>query len=184
MRVVGGSLRGRRIAVAKGLGTRPTSERAREAIFDILQGVVEGSAVLDLFAGSGAMAIEALSRGARRAVLVETDPSACAAIALNIESLDLVDRAVLVRGDVGRFLSDKPPTGAFDLLFADPPYRIGAASAEEVMASAGEGGWLAAGARIVWEHHAKHPPDTPLGMRLVDRRRYGDTGVSFFAKGE
>ena len=131
MRVVGGSARGRRLQAPAGTGTRPTSDRVRESIFNMLfslssasggeEGEIEGAAVLDLFAGTGAMGIEALSRGAARAVFIESDAAAVAAIRANLASTGL-GPAEVVRGEVLTRLAGEP---AHDIAFCDPPYRFG-----------------------------------------------------------
>jgi 16S rRNA (guanine966-N2)-methyltransferase len=121
VRVVAGSAGGRRLTVPPGVTTRPTADRVREATFNALGslGVVEGAIVLDLFAGSGAMGIEALSRGAASATFVDTDPRAVAAVRANLEVTGLADRATVVRADVARFLAG---AGHVDLAVLDPPY--------------------------------------------------------------
>lgn len=126
MRVVAGSARGRRLVAPPGRDVRPTADRVREAVFNALHslGAVEGARVLDLFAGSGALAIEALSRGARQAVLVERDPRARAAIEQNLAGTGLGAQAEVVSGDAESYLARA--TGTFDLVLADPPYAYGA----------------------------------------------------------
>ena len=121
MRVVAGSARGRRLAVPPGAATRPTADRVREATFNALGslGVVEGATVLDLFAGSGAMGIEALSRGAAWATFVDRDPRALAVVRANLEETGLARRATVARADAGRWLAG---AGRFDLAVLDPPY--------------------------------------------------------------
>jgi 16S rRNA (guanine966-N2)-methyltransferase len=121
VRVVAGSARGRRLRTPAGAATRPTADRVREATFNALGslGVVEGATVLDLFAGSGAMGIEALSRGAAAASFVDRDPAALAAVRANLDATGLVDRATVVRADAGRWLAG---AGRFDLAVLDPPY--------------------------------------------------------------
>ena len=124
MRVVGGSLGGRRLETPRPDAVRPTSDRAREAIFNMLMSLKlpEGATVLDLFAGSGALSIEALSRGAAHATLVDCDGSACRTITTNLTALGIAERATVVRSDVARYLvAEGDPV---DLAFADPPYRF------------------------------------------------------------
>jgi 16S rRNA (guanine966-N2)-methyltransferase len=198
MRVIAGELRGRRFAAPKGMATRPTSDRVREAVFSILRARFaaqapvprEGSAgarVLDLFAGSGAMAIEALSRGAASAVLVESSGPVCALIEANLAALGLSERASVICAPVERYLgagpptaSNKPSTGPFDLIFADPPYRIGTVSATRMLADAARQGWMSPGALVVLEHSARDLPEGEAGLELVSTRRYGDTQISIF----
>ena len=124
MRVVAGSARGRRLTTPAGQGVRPTADRVREATFNALGslGVVEGATVLDLFAGSGAMGIEALSRGAASATFVDRDPRALAAVRANLEATGLAARAEVVRADAERWLEG---AGRFDLAVLDPPYATG-----------------------------------------------------------
>jgi 16S rRNA (guanine966-N2)-methyltransferase len=129
MRVIGGELRGRRLESPPGDTARPTSDRVREAVFNILTslGAVDGSTVLDLFAGTGALGIEALSRGATHATFVERDPKLLAPLRRNLDSLGLDDDATVVTGDAGRYARDAVSTGQrFDLAFLDPPYAFDA----------------------------------------------------------
>lgn len=122
MRVVGGTARGRKLTAPAGRSTRPTSDQVKEAIFNVLGSRIdlEDTAVVDLFAGSGALGIEAISRGAARATFVESDPKAVAVIEANLASLGFAPRARVIRADVMRWLAGRP--GAFDVAFADPPY--------------------------------------------------------------
>lgn len=173
MRVVSGSLGGRRLAVPPGQGTRPTSDRVREALFSML-GDVGGARVLDLFAGSGALAIEALSRGAASAVLVERDRRAADVIERNLQDLGLAaGDAVLVRAPADAAIRAARERGdAYDLVFLDPPYRLapdlGPRLAEALAPL------LAPGARVVSESDHRAPLDLP-GLRVTHDRRYGDT---------
>src|SRR2546421_4316139 len=144
LRITGGDLGGRRIRVPRGARLRPTTERVREAIFSMLGGI-DGSRVLDLFCGSGALAIEAISRGAAEATLVDTRPGTARR---NVESLGLEDRARTVRSDATRFLR-KAEAGSFDLVICDPPYRLAdrlAADLDPLIRRA-----LAKGGRVVVE---------------------------------
>lgn len=167
LRVSGGELRGRRIAApGRGERTRPTSERVREAVFSIL-GDVDGARVLDLFAGTGALAFEALSRGATEAVLVDTRPRLARA---NAEALDLGDRAQTVRADAARFLR-RPPESPFDLILCDPPYDFpdrGWERLAPLLAPA-----LAPEGRLMLETAAGRA--LALDLPLLRERRYGDT---------
>jgi len=169
MRVVAGEFRGRRLRAPRGMRTRPTADRVREALFSMI-GDVGGARVLDLYAGSGALGIEALSRGAASAVFVERDPRAAATIAANLRSLGL-DEPVR-RQDALRFLAHAE--GAFDLVFCDPPYdsvpRVAGPLAERLPAL------LAEGARIVTESDKRTPLELPFPL-LVDRT-YGDTRIA------
>jgi 16S rRNA (guanine966-N2)-methyltransferase len=171
IRVTGGELKGRRLYVPK-TGIRPTTGRAREAIFSML-GSVEGARVLDLYSGSGALGIEALSRGAAQAVLVDTKP---AATRRNVDDLSLGENARVVRADAVRFLKRAEP-GSFDLVLCDPPYtladRLGADLVQLIP------GALAGGGRVMVETS----PDRPLalGLPLVTERAYGDTLIRIHA---
>lgn len=169
MRIVAGAWGGRRIAAPAGRDTRPTSDRVREALFSIL-GPLDGLRVLDLFAGSGALALEALSRGAARAVLVERDPAALRAIRANVEALGAP--AEIRRRDARAALGQAREAGeTYDLVFLDPPYRRAAALAAEladVLPAV-----LAPGARVVCESDRRAPLE--LGLPVRDERRYGDT---------
>jgi 16S rRNA (guanine966-N2)-methyltransferase len=172
VRVVAGEFRGRRLRAPRGMRTRPTADRVREAVFSML-GDVTGARVLDLYAGSGALGIEALSRGAASAVFVERDPRAVAAIRDNLRSLGL-DEPVR-RQDALRFLAG--PEGPFDLVFCDPPYdsvaRIAGPLSERLPAS------LAEGARMVTESDKRTPLELPFA--LLAERTYGDTRIAIHA---
>jgi len=172
MRVIAGRFGGRRLAAPAGEGTRPTADRVRESLFSIL-GPLDGARVLDLFAGTGALGIEALSRGAAHATFVERDRRALEALRRNLEPLGLEADAVrVVAGDARRHLRDAAARGeAYDLVLLDPPYgdagRLGPAL------SGGLPSLLTGGARIVSESDRRHP--LPLDLPLTDERRYGDT---------
>lgn len=178
MRVVGGRLGGRSLHAPKGRATRPTPERVREALFSIL-GSVEQARVLDLFAGSGALAIEALSRGAAAATLVDSSATAVAAIRRNLENLGL--SAEVQRRRALAFLQWASGAGRqYDLVFVDPPYRHASALAEELPQALV--GVLAGGARVVVES------DRRTALRLAplsvtDERRYGDTMIRIYVNG-
>lgn len=168
LRITGGELGGRRIHAPKGDKLRPTTERVREAVFSIL-GDVSGARVLDLFCGTGALAIEALSRGAAEATLVDTHP---AAARRNLESLELTGRAKAVRADAARFLRGAEEA-SYDLVLCDPPYRLAdrlAADLDPLIRRA-----LAAGGRVMIESSPKRPLD--LGLPLITDRTYGDTYI-------
>jgi 16S rRNA (guanine966-N2)-methyltransferase len=167
LRVTGGELGGRRIRVPAGAkGLRPTTERVREALFSIL-GDVSGARTLDLFCGSGALAIEALSRGAAEATLVDTDTRTARD---NLEALALGDRARTVRSDAARFLR-RAEAGSADLVLCDPPYRLAdrlAAELDPLIRRV-----LAPEGRVVMETSPDRP--LPLELPLLVERRYGDT---------
>ncbi len=170
MRVVAGQMRGRRLAAPPGRGTRPTSDRVREALFSIL-GPVEGAGVLDLFAGSGALGIESLSRGARHATFVDRDARAVAAIIRNLAALDL-DCATVHRRDALRFVS--AATGPWDIVFLDPPYDDAARWGEPL--SRALSAVLSDDARIVTESDTRSP--LVLDLPLEVDRVYGDTRIA------
>src|SRR4051812_11539212 len=170
MRVIAGAYKGRSLQAPRGRRTRPTADRVREALFSML-GPVDGLRVLDLFAGSGALAIEALSRGAAAAVLVERDPRALAAIERNLEATGAV--ATVRRRDVLAWLRAYREA-PFDLVFADPPYdaasRLAAALGEELPKVVSDG------ARIVIESDKRRPLE--LQLPLLRERTYGDTRIA------
>jgi 16S rRNA (guanine(966)-N(2))-methyltransferase RsmD len=169
VRVIAGSLRGRRLAAPAGRDTRPTSDRVRESLFAIL-GPLDGERVLDLFAGSGALGVEALSRGAGSALFCDSARPAIDAIRANLAALGL--EAQVVAGDARRVLRDAHARGAaYDLIFLDPPYRQAehwAAELSELVPAV-----LAPGGRVVTESDRRAPLE--LELPLVDERRYGDT---------
>jgi 16S rRNA (guanine966-N2)-methyltransferase len=169
VRVVAGEFKGRRLHAPRGARTRPTADRVREAIFSML-GDVSGARVLDLYAGSGALGIEALSRGAESAVFVERDPGALAALRRNLDAVGA--GAEVRRQDALRFLARGE--GTFDLVFCDPPYddafRVATRLAEALPALLGEN------ARIVTESDKRNPLVLPLP--LVVERAYGDTRIA------
>jgi 16S rRNA (guanine966-N2)-methyltransferase len=185
-------MRGRRLAAPKGEGTRPTSDRVREALMSSLinrlGSGLGGAAVLDLFAGSGALAFEALSRGASRAVLVERDRGALAAIAQNITDLGMADRVTVVAVDaLGSAATRRlPASGPFSLLFCDPPYRIDQARVATMLETLGRNGAVAQGAALAWEHSAGGAVPEPEGFAQERTYRYGDTAVTllrFYGEG-
>lgn len=170
MRVIAGALGGRPLTAPRGRGTRPTPERVREALFSILEDV-EGDRVLDLFAGSGALAIEALSRGASMAALVDSSAAAVAAIRANLDALGLV--AEVRRQTALAFLGTAATDARqYDLVFVDPPYRHATALGPQLAAALEP--LLAPGARVVAESDHRAPLELAPLPRL-DERRYGDT---------
>ncbi len=179
MRVVAGELKGQKLVAPRGWKVRPTSERVREAVFSTLGERVEGAMVLDLYCGTGALAIEALSRGAARATLVDRDTRPALG---NVERLGLADRAELDPGRRGGLARARrrPPDGAgYDLVFVDAPYRLADLVAEQLDTHLP--GVLAAGGRAVVESGARRP----LAIRSLERlrqRRYGAADVSIYAR--
>ena len=180
MRIVGGRLRGRGLAAPRSKEIRPTSDRLRESLFNILAhgyGLPEqGTRVLDLFAGTGALGLEAISRGAASATFVETSVEARGLIRTNIEALGLTGVARILRRDatdLGRAGTIAP----FDLVFCDPPY--GKVLAEAALASAASGGWLSPGALCVLEERADAAVEVPDGFALLDGREAGGSQLMF-----
>jgi 16S rRNA (guanine966-N2)-methyltransferase len=181
MRIVGGRFRGRLLAAPDDGRTRPTSDRVREAVFNILAHSAAGFSfedvrVLDLFAGTGALGIEGLSRGASYCLFVEEDAEARSLIRRNIEVFGLAGITKIYR----RGACDLGPAGhrgGFGLVFLDPPYGKGLG--ERALASAAAGGWLAAGAVIVLEERKGTAVDLPAGFTAFDNRTWGDTQVLF-----
>jgi 16S rRNA (guanine966-N2)-methyltransferase len=184
MRIVGGRLKGRALLTPSSRAIRPTSERLREAIFDILEhrfaGQIEGARVVDLFAGTGALAIEALSRGARFALFIDNGAEARALLRANVEALALGGVTRIWRADATR-LGSAPAGGPFALAFLDPPY--GQNLARTALASLIEGGWLEPNALCVVEEAAKAEIAAPVGLSLIDERVYGDTRIAIFQAG-
>lgn len=178
MRVIAGELKGQRLVAPRGWKVRPTSERVREAIFSAL-GEIGGARVLDLYCGTGALAIEALSRGAASAVLVDHDVRPALG---NVERLALRDRAELVRADVGRWLKaagEEPVMGGFDLIFVDAPYRLADRVAEELDTHLPR--LLVEGGRAVVESGARRPLRI-ASLEPLRQRRYGAADVSFYGR--
>ncbi len=177
MRVIAGELGGQQLVAPRGWKVRPTSDRAREAIFSVLGDRVEGARVLDLYCGTGALAIEALSRGAARATLVDRDTRAAVG---NVERLGLAERVELVRADVSRWL-EKREGGEekliFDLVFVDAPYRLADRVGQELDTQLP--GLLAEGGRAIVESGARRPLRVDSLPRLR-QRRYGAADVSIY----
>lgn len=185
MRIIGGRFKGTRLAApgAQGGGTahlRPTSDRVRESLFNLLTHGdypdIEDARVLDLFAGTGALGLEALSRGAARAVFIDDGPAARGLIRQNIETLGVIGQTKLWRRDatwLGPCRGDP-----FDLIFADPPYGKGLGLA--ALESARAGGWIAPGAVVVLEESAEGGIEAPEGVLEMDNRTYGDTRILIF----
>ena len=175
MRITGGELRGRRLATPprRSAAVRPTSDKVREAIFSIL-GDLEGFSVVDLYCGTGALGIEAISRGAARATLVDTDVSLARR---NVADLELEGRAAVMRSEVLRFLRRGRPI--FDVVFCDPPYRLAdrlEADLDRLIPRR-----LASGGSVIVESAARHPLE--LSLPLLVERRYGDTLVRMYGEG-
>jgi 16S rRNA (guanine966-N2)-methyltransferase len=184
LRIVAGRHRGRALSVPEGRAVRPTASRAREALFDILshakfteRDVFDGARVLDAFAGTGALGLEALSRGAAHASFMERDRDARKLLAANIETLGEVASASVLAADALH-----PPRAAIacDLIFMDPPYDEDVAAA--ALSALAKQGWIADGAVISLELPAKRPFTAPDGFVLLDERRYGKAKILFLAR--
>jgi 16S rRNA (guanine966-N2)-methyltransferase len=174
MRIVGGDLRGRTLRAAPGRSTRPTADRVRQSLFDQLGQRCDGLRVLDLYAGTGALSLEALSRGAAHATLVEQDAKAAQVIQRNAGELGCAGRCTLVREEVSRALPRL--SGPFDLVFSDPPYALRAA--QETLDALARLGLVSTQGRVVLERDRREPgPALPEGFELLGERRYGDTAV-------
>ena len=179
MRVISGQCKGKRLFSVRGLDLRPTSDRVREAIFDILQNQIEGRQVLDLFAGTGALGIEALSRGAGRAVFVEENPRSLTVLRKNIEECRVKDRAQVLAREVNTGIKILEAKGeSFQIIFLDPPYGQGFVlkTLEALAASS----IVSPDTLIVAEHAATDPVFPIPHLERIAARKYGGTLVSFF----
>ncbi len=185
MRIVGGRLGGRVLATPKSQNIRPTSDRLRESVFNILahgyQDPITGARVLDLFAGTGALGLEAMSRGAAFALFIDDGAEARALIRQNVEALGLGGVTRIFRRDATR-LGSVHPNEPFGLVFLDPPYRKGLA--EKSLSSLHDGGWLMPRALVVVEEAADAQFAAPQGFAESERRRYDDTELTFLRKNE
>jgi 16S rRNA (guanine966-N2)-methyltransferase len=181
VRVIAGDLRGQRLVAPRGWQVRPTSDRAREAIFSVLAEQVVDASVLDLYCGTGALAIEALSRGAAHATLVDRDTRAALG---NVEHLGLGERVELVRGDVSRWLasrSQNAEASVYDLVFIDAPYRLADRVGQELNTHLPR--LLSEGGRAIVESGARRPLQIESLPRLR-QRRYGAADVAFYGRGD
>jgi 16S rRNA (guanine(966)-N(2))-methyltransferase RsmD len=176
-RIVAGSLGGRRLAVPPGARTRPTSDRVREALFSALESLtdLDRARFVDLYAGSGAVGLEAYSRGAGHVLLVEADPRVARVARENIAALGAGGAVRLAVGPVGRVLAEGPDE-PYDIVFADPPYAVPDEEVTAMLAALVDGGWLAARAVVVVERSSRGgEPGWPRGVTPVRTRRYGET---------
>lgn len=183
MRITGGVYRSRPLRAPSGDGTRPTSDRVREALFAILAArrTLEGIRALDLYSGTGALALEALSRGAAWVTLVERSRPALAAMAANIAALRVAAHVRVVAGPVERSLGSILRDAPFDLVLADPPYALVTSGvAIRTLDSLVDGGALAANALLVLEHGKEDASPLIRGLSLADARRYGDTVIALY----
>ena len=182
MRIVSGRFRGRRLLAPVGETTRPTSDRVREAVFSSVASYagldLGGGVVFDAFAGSGALGLEALSRGCTHAVFAEQDKAALLTLNKNIAAFDVVSETRVISGDVFATAARSALPGApFTLLLLDPPYRLDAAKVAGLVGDLATNDLLADGAIVVWEHARGNEPPWPSGFGLVKRKRYGTTEV-------
>ena len=185
MRIVGGNFKGRALLGPISPATRPTSDRVRESLFNILaHGIegfeIEGTRVMDLFAGTGALGLEALSRGAKFCQFVEEDTEARGIIRNNADSLGVIGLCKIWRRDATD-LGNCAPQSPFDLAFIDPPYNQGLG--EKALASALSGQWLSPGAVVVLEEYGDVQVQPVAGLVLIDKRDYGDTQVLIYQFG-
>ncbi len=181
IRIGAGTLKGRKILVPAAPGLRPTPDRAREALFDILGQDLSGLRVLDAFAGSGALGFEALSRGAERVVFLESDRACAAAIRDAARALGVEGRCAVVVGRAEREIAGGVQGGPFDLVLADPPYADSAAREEFVLAVARAREAVPQGARVAVERESRVPPvPSPPGLRHTRTARYGRTSFDFY----
>jgi 16S rRNA (guanine966-N2)-methyltransferase len=179
LRVISGNLRGKRLFSPKGQKLRPTSDRVKEAIFDILQDQLQGQNVLDLFAGTGALGIESLSRGASRAFFVEESPKSLSALRRNIEECRLKERAEVLGRKVLPALKILEGRGeAFGLIFLDPPYDKG--EVRRVLEALSSSSILTPCTLVVAEHSLTEEIESIPRLQRIDLRKYGRTRVSFF----
>jgi 16S rRNA (guanine966-N2)-methyltransferase len=182
LRVIAGAHRGRRLVSPLGNDVRPTKDIVREAMFSALdaRNAVAGATVLDLYAGSGALGIEAISRGAVRAVLVDRDRAALSAIRANVDVLGLRQTARVVAQDAGQFLAGPPPAEApFDLVLADPPYDTADEAVTAMLAALAAPGGLAEDALVSVERPVRHHVAMPPGWSSGWERAFGDTLLTF-----
>jgi len=180
VRVIAGTAKGTPLRAVPGMNTRPTTDKVKEAIFSMIGPYFDGGTALDLFAGTGGLGIEALSRGADRAVFIDTDRQAVAVIRRNVEAARVADRSEIYRNTAERALRMLANRGLkFRYVFLDPPYRM--KNADGLMAEMEERGMLEDGAVAVVEHDAGHHyPESVGGFRLRRRATYGETAVSIY----
>ncbi|HYN99180.1 MAG TPA: 16S rRNA (guanine(966)-N(2))-methyltransferase RsmD [Actinomycetota bacterium] len=185
MRVIAGSARGRKLKSVDDLGVRPTTDRLKESLFSTLGPGIRGKRVLDLYAGSGGLGIEALSRGAEHATFVESDQSAAAIIDANLATTGLADRAQVIRHKAERFAEGARfgSRNPFDVVLADPPYDTGIPA--DVLQGLAANGLLAEDAMVVLEVSSRlEDLEPPVGYRLLDARKYGDSRLLYLKQTE
>ncbi len=183
MRIVAGTLRGRALRAPSGQTTRPTTDRVREAVFSVLASRrgpdLGGGPVLDAFAGSGALGLEALSRGAAPVTFVERDRAVGTVIAANVEALGVSDDCRVVRGDLFSLAKRGVPGGPFALLLVDPPYTLDPTNVTELLDTLRFTGQLSDGCCAVWEHSSQTQIEWPTCFEVLVEKRYGTTHVGF-----
>ena len=179
IRIIGGELKGRKLATVRGLKTRPTADRVRESIFNILGNCVRGARVLDLYAGTGAMGIEALSRGAESVLFADDNKAALATLEENIKTCSLENRTKSIKWNIFKNLNIiRSYTPAFNLVFLDPPYNKN--MIQSTLLNLDMSRCLENGSRLALEHSPQEPiPASLPGFKISDQRRYGKTLVSF-----
>ena len=180
MRVISGKAKGRRLLCVKGMATRPTSDSVKESIFNILPGEFEGKEVLDLFGGVGNLGIEALSRGAKNAVFVESNPKASSVIKRNLRNCGFIDRGKVIGTSVAKGIKILEKRGErFDLIFLDPPYGKG--MFQKTLVRISQSNLLKDNTLIIAEHSLSETLDGSIErLTLTGQRRYGTTLISFF----
>lgn len=181
MRIIAGSCKGRSILAPKGMDTRPTLDRVKESLFGIIQFQIYGKTVLDLFAGSGNLGLEALSRGASFAMFNDMSREAVKVIRTNIEKLGFEEKTAVVSMDYAQAIR-MVASRRFDIVFLDPPYRAGLM--EGALCALSDSTVLSENAIVIAEHDAHIPPEKSGKLELYDRRIYRDTALSFFRRGE
>lgn len=180
LRIIAGRYRGRRLQTPPGLEVRPTGDRVKETLYNVVQDLVRGACVLDLYAGTGNLGLEAASRGARRVVCVERSPAAWRVLQRNVEFLGARD-VEMVREDALRYLG-RPQPEPFDLILADPPYEAGS---EDALLSAVGSPVLRPGGVFVLQHRRTwQAPEVASSLRRWQSKRFGDTGLDFFVREE
>ena len=186
MRIIAGEARGRNIKSPRGRATRPMRDFVREAVFSMLGSATEGARVLDLFAGSGSLGLEALSRGAAQAVFVDYAREPIQVIQENLDKLGMSDRGKVVKAQVLDYLQKACfPEPPFDLIFIDPPFRIDLKYRQEMLKRIAEGVFLAPSAVVIIESPLRsESPRSPEGIRFGERRKYGETAVDVYVNKE
>ncbi|MEX2494401.1 MAG: 16S rRNA (guanine(966)-N(2))-methyltransferase RsmD [Nitrospirales bacterium] len=181
IRIVAGSLKGRKIPTLQGQGIRPTSLRAREALFSILGSVIQGACVADLFAGSGAIGLEALSRGAQSAIFIEQNPAAGQILEKTLARFKMTSQSQVFIQDVALAIQNPDLIGCrpFDVLYIDPPYQF--EQSHQLLTEIEEADLLAKNGQVIYEHYSKRTPPSAIGHWELSRTaKYGETGLSFY----